>query len=332
MAFDTRLGLQFPRFSFDGLEPADIFERVSAAAVTAEGCGFDSIYVMDHFWQLAMIGPPELPMLEGYTLLGALAARTKTARLGTLVTGVTYRNPAILAKEVTTLDAISGGRAILGIGAAWYEEEHRGLGVDFPPMRERFERLEEALQICIAMFTEEAPSFAGTHYRIEGAINSPRPLSPGGIPVLIGGAGEKRTLRLVAQYGDACNLISDIAEIPHKLEVLDGHLADLGRDRSEVTRTWLGSLVVGTDHDDAMARLDGLLVPRGIDHSLYEDPATRGSLFGRMIAGGPDEVGERVAELYAMGLDGLVFNLPADGLDPDAVALAGSTLSPLVPA
>ena len=239
-----RLGLQIPSFTFPGVPPDKLFEAIADIAVRAERSGFDSIWVMDHFYQLPMVGPDSLEMFDAYTLLAAIAARTSNAKLGTLVTGVTYRNPAHLAKIVTGLDVISGGRAILGIGAAWNESEHIGYGFDFPPTVERFERLEEAVQICRAMFTEERPSFQGKHYRIERALNSPRPLTPGGPPVLIGGGGEKRTLNLVARYADACNLFGDAATIRHKLAVLDRHCESVGRDNAEVTKTKLGQLLI----------------------------------------------------------------------------------------
>ena len=192
-----------------------------------------------------MMGPPEHEMLEAYTLLGALAARTTTVKLGTLVTGVTYRNPAILAKIVTTLDVISSGRAFLGIGAAWFDLEHEGLGVDFPPVKERFERLEEALLICRAMFRGERPTIEGKHYRVRDAINSPAPVTPGGPPIMIGGQGEKKTLRLMAQHADMANLTSGFDEIPRKLEVLEQHCADVGRDPATINKTPLCSVAVG---------------------------------------------------------------------------------------
>ena len=217
----TRFGLQIPNFTFPGVEDGELFERIAEIAVAAEGSGFDSVWVMDHFYQITGVGPRTDPMLEAYTLLGAIAARTTRAGLGTMVTGVTYRNPAYLAKIVTTLDVISSGRAILGIGAAWNQDEHAGYGFAFPPVAERMERLEEALQICRAMFSEEAPSFAGRHYAIAGALNLPRPIRPGGIPILVGGGGERKTLRLVAMYADACNLFGDVATIRHKLEALN---------------------------------------------------------------------------------------------------------------
>src|ERR1700733_3245903 len=224
----------------------------------AEETGYDSVWVMDHFYQLPPMGGPSQPMLDSYTLLGALAVRTSKVRPGTMVTAVTYRNPAHLAKIVTTLDVISAGRAILGIGAAWYDVEHEGLGFDFPPAGERLDRLEEALPICRAMFTEEAPSFTGTNDRIHEARNRPRPVQPGGPPILIGGGGERRTLRLVAEYGDACNLFGDAATIRHKLEVVARHCDDVGRDPATITKTRLGTLVIGATDKEADGKLEEL--------------------------------------------------------------------------
>ena len=183
----TRFGLQIPSFTYPGVADRDLFGRVSEIAVAAEESGFDSVWVMDHVYQIMTIGPRTDPMLEAYTLLGAIAARTEKVALGTMVTGVTYRNPAMLAKQVTTLDVISAGRAILGIGAAWNDDEHAGYGFDFPPIKERLDRLEEALQICRAMFSEQTPSFSGVHYRIEEALNVPRPIRSDGIPILVAG-------------------------------------------------------------------------------------------------------------------------------------------------
>src|SRR2546427_1803213 len=171
----TRVGLQIPSFKYPDVPDSELFEGIAAIATTAEESGFDSIWVMDHLHQIGVVGPETDPMLEGYTLLAGLAARTRRVGLGTMVTGVTYRNPALLAKIVTTLDVISSGRAILGIGGAWNDEEHRGYGFDFPPARERLERLEEAGQICRAMFKEENPTFKGKHYRVAEALNFPRP-------------------------------------------------------------------------------------------------------------------------------------------------------------
>jgi F420-dependent oxidoreductase-like protein len=238
-----RFGLQIPNFTTDET-PGVLFDGVAAMATAAEETGFDSVWVMDHFYQLPPMGGPSQPMLDAYTLLGALAMRTSKVRLGTMVTGVTYRNPAHLAKIVTTLDVLSAGRAILGIGAAWYDVEHEGLGFDFPPAGERLDRLEEALQICRAMFTEDAPSFDGRYYRIHEARNIPRPVQAGGPPILIGGGGERRTLRLVAQYADMTNMFGDAATLAHKVDVLHRHCEELGRDPSDITVSRLSTLVL----------------------------------------------------------------------------------------
>ena len=201
---------------------------MAAIALAAEASGFDTVLVMDHFYQLPGLGTPEDPMFEAYTLLGALAARTERVQLGTLVTGVTYRNPAILAKIVTTLDVISKGRAFLGIGAAWFDVEHHALGVDFPTMPERFDRLEEALQICRAMFRGERPTIEGQHYQVRDAINIPAPITPGGPPIMIGGQGEKRTMPLMARTPRWPTSSSGFDEMPAKLDVLRRHCADVG--------------------------------------------------------------------------------------------------------
>src|SRR5256712_4483525 len=193
------LGFQIPNYTFPGVTDEKLFDHVAMLASTAEQAGFDSVFVMDHLYQLPNIGPRTDPMLEGYTVLAGIAARTTKVRLGTLVTGVTYRNPALLAKVVTTLDIVSSGRAILGIGAAWNEDEHNGYGIEFPPIAQRMDRLDEALTIARLMFTEERPSFQGKDYRIDRALNVPRPVQPGGPKILVGGGGERRTLRLPAQ-------------------------------------------------------------------------------------------------------------------------------------
>ena len=313
----TRLGLQLPSFTYPGVSEAELFGRVAEIAETAEDSGFDSVWVMDHFYQIRFQGQPNEPMLECYTTLGGIAARTSRVRLGALVTGVTYRNPALLAKIVTTLDIVSSGRAILGIGAAWNEDEHRGHGFDFPPVPERFERLEEALQICRAMFRDEAPSFQGKHYRIEGALNYPRPINPGGPPILIGGSGEKMTLRLVAQYADACNLFGDAATVKHKLDVLRQHCEKVGRDPAEITKTRLGGLIIAPTHEEAERRGAELKTARGLSEEWYQMS---------QIVGDPDEVSEKVQELLDAGLDGVIFNMwRVQDLEP--VALAGQTLS-----
>jgi len=321
-----RLGLQIPNFTDAEVEPGDLFEAVAAVAGAGESAGFDTVMVMDHFYQLPMLGPPEAEMFEAYTLLGAIAARTSRVRLGTLVTGVTYRNPAILAKIVTSLDVISRGRAFLGIGAAWYDVEHDGLGVVFPPVKERFERLEEALQICRAMFLGERPTFDGRHYRVHEAINSPAPLQAGGPPIMIGGQGEKKTLRLMAEHAEMANFVSGFDELPRKLEVLAQHCANAGRDIASINKTSLVSLFLGDTHDAAVAKVDSRLAAHGMAWNALDD-ATRDRLGSRFVVGDADEVGERVGAFLDLGLDGLAFNLPADGLRIDAFAQAGEVLS-----
>lgn len=313
----TRFGLQIPSFTFSGVAAHDLFEKVVQIAVTAEESGFDSVWVMDHFYQIASVGPRTDPMLEAYTLLGGIAARTQRASLGTMVTGVTYRNPALLAKTVTTLDVVSRGRAILGIGAAWNDDEHAGYGFSFPPVAERMDRLEEALQICRAMFTQDTPSFTGRHYAIESALNVPRPLRPQGIPILVGGSGERRTLRLVAQYADACNLFGDVQTMKHKLDVLHRHCDDVGRDPAEITKTRLGALVIAETQAEAEQRGRAMAQARGMDDERYR---------GYVVAGDPDRVCEQVGAYLDAGLDGLVFNMH-DVHDTDLVRLAGESLT-----
>jgi probable F420-dependent oxidoreductase, Rv1855c family len=324
----TRIGLQIPNFTYPTSDQP-LFERIAATAVAGEQSGFDTIFVMDHFFQLPLIGSPELEMFEAYTLLGALAARTTTARLGTLVTGVTYRNPSLLAKVVTALDVISNGRALLGIGAAWFDAEHAALGFDFPPVSERFERLEEALLICRGMFTQTQTTVTGTHYQVTDAWNSPAPVTPGGPPILVGGTGEKKTLRLAAQYADELNCNAAFVELEHKLDVLDRHLADLGRARSKIQVTCLATIIVGETHAAAADKLAGLLRTRGVDDPtpVLEDAELRAQLLPRLFFGDPEEVVEQVQALVGLGLDGVVVNMICDGHDPTAVTLAGQTLS-----
>ncbi|MDP3710862.1 MAG: LLM class F420-dependent oxidoreductase [Mycobacteriales bacterium] len=227
---------RFPR------DPATIAPVLAATARAADEGGVTTLTLMDHWFQMEPYGGPAEPMLDGYTALGFLAGQTSRVQLGLLVTGVTYRHPGLLAKTIATLDVLSGGRALLGIGAAWYDREHLGLGVPFPPLAERFERLEEALQVCAQMWGPDDGPYAGTHYDLAETVCVPAPLHRP--RVLVGGSGERKTLRLVAQYADACNLFAtDIAEVAHKLEVLDRHCADVGRDPAEVERT----IVVDTD-------------------------------------------------------------------------------------
>ena len=238
-----RIGLQVPSFTWPG-GPARLGADLGAIARTADEAGFSFVSVMDHLFQIRSVGPAEREMLEAYTTLGFIAAHTSRARLLATVTGVTYRHPGILAKQVTALDVLSGGRAWLGIGAAWYEHEHRGLGVPFPPIAERFERLEEALQICIQMWADDDRPFEGRHYRLTRTLNSPQSVTRPRPPIMIGGMGERKTLRLVARYADACNLFPT-PQVPHKLEVLRRHCEAEGRDYDEIEKTSMFSFDVG---------------------------------------------------------------------------------------
>jgi F420-dependent oxidoreductase-like protein len=230
-----KVGLHIADFTWDGGPPA-LAPRLGEIARRAEEAGVDRISVMDHVWQIGPLGPPEHEMLEAYTALGFLAAVTSRVKLLTVVTAVVYREPGLLAKAVTTLDVLSGGRAMLGIGAAWNEDEARGLGLFFPPQAERFERLEEALRICQQMWSDDDGPFEGKHYHLARTLNSPQALSRPHPPILIGGGGERKTLRLVARYADSCNLF-DIPELAHKLDVLRQHCAAEGRDYDTIEKT-----------------------------------------------------------------------------------------------
>ena len=305
----TKFGVQLPNFS--GFASADLFGHVAGLATAAEEAGFDSVWVMDHFFQLPSLGGPDQPMLEAYTLLGGLAARTRRVQLGTLVTGVTYRNPAVLAKIVTTLDVISRGRAVLGIGGAWYAVEHQGLGVDYPVDRVRLDMLEEAVQVCRAMFTGDDVSFSGTHYRLEHARNLPRPVQAGGPKIMIGGGGEKRTLRLVARYADMCNVTGDAATLARKISVLHRHCADLGRDPAEIGVTWMTPLILTTSAQNTaeMREMLAASLPAG---------ETAGFTVGQ-----PHEIPALIAGHIEAGADEVIFSLPfADTAGISAVAAA----------
>ncbi len=240
-----RVGVHLVKFDFDG-GPAAIGPTVAAVGAAAEEAGLDNVSVMDHYFQMPFLGGADRQMLEGYTTLGFLAAHTSTVDLQLLVTGVTYRHPGLLAKIVTTLDVLSGGRAVLGLGAAWYQEEHEALGVPFPPVAERFERLEETLQIVRAMFDGERAPYDGKHYRLAETVNLPAPVRRP--PIMVGGAGERKTLRLVAKYADACNIFADAdggtAALQQKLDVLRGHCDREGRDYDAIDKTilWSGRL------------------------------------------------------------------------------------------
>lgn len=259
-----RCGLQVSYFSWPDA-PASIGSTFKRIAQNAEGAGMASLWVMDHFFQIEMIGRPELEMLEGYSALSYAAAVTERIELGTLVTGVTYRHPGLLAKTVTTLDVLSGGRAWLGIGAAWNEAEHKGLGVPYPAVSERFERLEETLQIARQMFDGDETPYAGKHFALERPLNSPAPMRR--TPILIGGSGPKKTLRLVAQHADACNLFDAGPEaMTARLAILRGHCDDVGRDPREIEVTALSRVTLGRSGDTAASGETVKSIDEAVDH------------------------------------------------------------------
>jgi len=252
-----QLDVHVPRFTWSG-GPALIGATMTSLARTAEAIGVRTLSVMDHWFQMDLMWPAEEPMLEGYTTLAFVAAKTERLRVRLLVGGVTYRHPGLLAKTVTTLDVLSGGRAELGLGAAWYEREHRGLGVPFPSLSERFERLEETLQICLQMWSEDAGPYRGTHYQLAETLCSPAPVSSPRPRILIGGGGERKTLRLVALYADACNILGDAPTIAHKVDVLRRHCDEVGRDRSEIEVTALMNAADYADADTILAEAEAL--------------------------------------------------------------------------
>lgn len=265
-----KLGLQLSNFTWEGRGPK-LGENLATISSTAEDVGYSSIWVMDHLFQIPQVGAAQMEMLEAYTALGFIAANTKTATLGTMVTGVTYRNPGFLCKQVSTLDVLSGGRAWLGIGAAWYEREHKGLGIPFPPLKERFERLEETLQICKQMWSREDGRFEGKHYQLRETLNSPQSLQKPHPPILIGGGGEKKTLKLVAKYANACNVHGNSPEfVRGKLDVLREHCDRIGRDYNEIEKTVLLRLDIGENGEKASEAVDtlGRLAEAGAQASI----------------------------------------------------------------
>jgi F420-dependent oxidoreductase-like protein len=277
-----KIALHVPSFTWEG-GPAQLGTRFAELASAADQAGFSYMSVMDHFFQIPPVGPAEWDMLEAYTALGYAAASTRRLRIGTLVTGVTYRHPGLLVKQISTLDVLSGGRAFFGIGAAWYEREHLGLGVPFPPLKERFERLEEALKIALQMWDESNNgAFHGKYYQLAETMNHPQPLSQPHPPILIGGSGEKKTLRLVAQYADMCNVMApDIPTLTHKLDVLREHCQAVGRDYDSIEKTT--SLMGDPTDVDAAVEQCRQLAKLGIQ-----------TVFTRAVVARPVELVERI--------------------------------------
>ena len=293
-----RVGLQVPSFTWPNGQ-SQLGATFAQIAEHAEQAGFYSLWVMDHFFQIQMAGPPENEMLEGYTALSFAAGHTSRIKLGTMVTGVTYRHPGLLVKTVTTLDVLSQGRAYFGVGAAWNEEEHKGLGVPFPPLGERFKRLEETLQIAHQMWSGDEKPYEGEYYHLERPLNSPQSVQRPHPPILIGGTGERKTLRLVAQYADACNLFARMGDeaLQHKLNVLRDHCQSIGRPYGEIEKTTLDTVRLSRDGSN------GTMSPSAaIDY---------------------------FAHLAAMGIDQAIFNMP-NVYDPAVFDLLGSEIIPQV--
>ena len=285
-----------PNYTFPGVPEDKLFDHVVEQAKAAEAAGFDLVTVMDHFYQIRGVGPETAPMLEAYSALAALATQTRKVKLGTLVTGVTYRNPALVAKEVTTLDVISKGRAILGIGAAWNEDEHVGYGFDYPPIARRMDRLAEAVTIAKLLFTEERPSFEGKFYRIDRALNVPRPIQKGGPKILIGGGGERRTLRILAEHGDIGHWFGGpIEDLKRKKAVFEEHCAAVGRDPADVTILLGVGFVLAENDTQARAIMDAL-------------PPERRAMV--RVVSSVDEATEFLRPYLDAGFGGFTFNNP----------------------
>jgi F420-dependent oxidoreductase-like protein len=286
-------GLHLPSYTFPDTPPERLFDRTVQQAQAAEAAGFSLVTVMDHLYQIGGVGSATEPMLEGWSVLNALARETTKVRLATLVTGVTYRNPALLAKMVTTLDVISGGRAILGLGAAWNETEHIGYGYDFPPIKGRMDRLEEALTIAKAMFTEERASFSGQYSHVEQALNEPKPVQPGGPKILVGGGGEQRTLKIAARFADMTHWFPlGLDVLRHKNEVLEGHCAAIGRDPATIERTMATPVIVAADAAAAEALKEHI------------PPERRAHVKG----GSPEQAADALRPYLDAGFTGFTFN------------------------
>jgi F420-dependent oxidoreductase-like protein len=300
-----RLGFQIPNFSY-GTGVENLFPTVIAQAREAEAAGYDSLFVMDHYYQLPMLGTPDQPMLEAYTALSALATATERLQLGTLVTGNTYRNPALLAKVITTLDVVSAGRAVLGIGAGWYELEHRQLGFEFGTYTDRFNRLEEALQIIDPMIKGERPTFSGNWYRTESAMAEPRYRDR--VPIMIGGGGEKKTFGIAARYADHLNILAAFAELPRKIDAVQARCEEVGRDPATLETSLMLTVI-----------LDENAKPEQLPENMS----------ARMVIGGPAQIADQVqAKVLDAGVRGAIINLP-NGHIPGVITSAAEALRPV---
>jgi F420-dependent oxidoreductase-like protein len=296
-----QFGLQKPIFAFDyrGNETSQIIDSIENLATSAENKGFDSFWVMDHFHQIPMIGKPEEPMLESWTTLSVLAGLTTKIKLGTLVTGIIYRYPAILAKIAATLDVLSKGRLFMGIGAAWNEDESHAYGIDFPPVNERLSRLEEVIQIIRKMWTEEpSASFNGKYYQIHNAYCNPKPIQKPTPPILVGGSGEKRTLKIVAKYADACNLFGSIETVKRKLNILKEHCKSVGRDYDSILKTKLAFVVIENDKQTVEKKIHDFF--KGMPEEQIREFAVYGT---------PEDVLRQIELLEEVGIQYLIVDL-----------------------
>ncbi|MFM9033377.1 MAG: LLM class F420-dependent oxidoreductase [Mycobacterium sp.] len=300
-----RLGLQIPNFSY-GTPVAELFPTVMAQAREAEAAGFDAVFLMDHFYQLPMLGSPDEPMLEAYTALGALATGTERVLLGTLVTGNTYRNPTLLAKSITTLDVLSQGRAVLGVGTGWFELEHTQLGFEFGTFTERFAKLDEALAIMLPMIAGERVTFQGRYYRTEDAVAVPRFRDH--IPLMIGGSGVRKTFGLAARHFDHLNIIAALPELPAKMAALAARCREAGRDPMTLETSILLTAIPDREFTDDM-------VPK--------------PMRGRMVVGSPERIAQTISDhVVDAGVDGVIVNLPSDV--PGSIARVGEALRPVL--
>lgn len=316
-----------PNFSYSA-PVSELFPTVIAQAREAEAAGFDTAFVMDHFYQLPGIGEPSEPMLEAYTALAGIATATDRIQLSALVTGNTYRNPPMLAKTVTTLDVVSGGRAVLGIGAGWFELEHNSFGYEFGTFTDRFEKLAEALQIIEPMLRGDRPTFDGKWYHVENAMNEPRLRDD--LPIMLGGGGEKKTFALAAKHASHLNIIANASELPRKVAALHERCDEAGRDPATLETSFLAFVIIDEDGDRARKLQSDYLLARGIDLSTLS-PEQKAAAVDRQFAGNPDDVAEQIkTKVLDKGIDGVIINLVTNGHEPGIVELAGKTLAPLV--
>lgn len=317
-------GLQMPVVGYPEPSPNEIFEHVVAAALAAEEAGFATVTVMDHMHQPLGMGRAEDPVLEAYTLLGAIAARTEKAWLGALATSVSYRNPALLAKQVTTLDIISRGRAFLGLGAGWYEDEFTAYGIDFATLPVRRARVKEAVEICRAMFAGERPVLDGHEYVVDAPLNHPSPIQGGGLPILLGSSGGPRMIKLIAPLADVVNLTSGVEDLPAHLELLRTNAGPNG----DLVTSAFATLMVGDSHAEAARKRDDFIRRAGLpEWNEFDDAGDFHSrLAQRWIVGTDDEAITRLKAIYDMGFNGLIVDVRADGLDVDAIRRAGRLL------